>query len=542
MANLILIGFMCTGKTSVGKQAAAALGMKYVDSDALIEERAGKSIMRIFADEGERHFRRLERKVIAHLAAKSGLVIAVGGGALGDPRNLADLRRSGTLVGLSAAPETILQRAKKQGTRPLLKVSDPLARINQLLALRAEQYAQADYHVDTTGITVARAAARVLRALTTVPVALGERSYDIIIGRNLLRQAKDYISRLGEYSQVIVISEQRVWDLHGEALTAGLPKAKAIILPALDDQEKIKSLRYAEQLYDELLARGAKRDSLLIAFGGGTIGDLAGFVAATYMRGVDFVQVPTTLLAQVDSSVGGKVAVNHPQGKNLIGAFWQPRLVLADIHCLDTLPRQQFRNGLGEVIKHALLADERLFRYLEDHVEEVMRISPPALHYLLWRNCHIKAAVVSRDEREGGARATLNLGHTFAHALETVSHYHNISHGEAVAFGLAAAGRLACRQAKFSQANYQRVVNLLQAYHLPIELPGPLATADILGAMQSDKKTLQGKLRFVVPTRIGKVKIISNPPVEEIRRALGGGKGLSGGGGNKKPGEGANHG
>jgi len=533
MANIVFIGFMCSGKTTVGKQVATALGMKYVDSDAVIEERAGKSIMRIFAEEGEQYFRRLERKVIAHLASKSGLVIATGGGALGDPRNLADLRRSGTVVGLTATPETILQRAIKQGTRPLLKLSDPLARIRQLLAFRAEQYAQADFSVDTTGITVARAAARVLRGLTTVPVALGERSYDIVIGRNLLGQAGDFISRLGDYSQLIVISEQRVWDLHGASLLSGLPKCRQIILPALEDQEKIKSLRFAEQLYDELLKLGAKRDSLLVAFGGGTIGDLAGFVAATYMRGIDFVQLPTTLLSQVDSSIGGKVAINHPQGKNLIGAFWQPKLVLADIHCLDTLPRQQLRNGLGEVIKHALMTDERLFRYLEDHVEEVMRISPPALHHLLWRNCQIKAEVVSRDEREAGARATLNLGHTFAQALEPVSNYH-LSHGEAVAIGLAAAGRLACRLGKLSKTNYQRLLGLLQAYHLPTQVPAQFAVDDLLAAMQGDKKALRGKLRFVIPTRIGKVKIITDVPVKEIRLALSEEKVSAGKAGNKK--------
>jgi 3-dehydroquinate synthase len=209
-------------------------------------------------------------------------------------------------------------------------------------------------------------------------------------------------------------------------------------------------------------------------------------------------------------------------------------LVLADIHCLDTLPRQQFRNGLGEVVKHALMADERLFRYLEDHVEEVMRINPQALHYLLWRNCQIKAAVVSQDEKEAGARATLNLGHTFAHALETVSNYHNFSHGEAVAIGLASAGRLAWQLGKFSQANYSRVLELLQAYHLPTQAPPQLALNDLLAAMQGDKKARQGKLRFVIPLRIGKVKIISDPPLPEIRQALSGEKVLDKRAGNKK--------
>jgi 3-dehydroquinate synthase len=517
---------MCTGKTQVGKRLAAALGMRFVDSDDVIEERAGKSIERIFAEDGEERFRQQERKAIAHLASKSGLVIATGGGALGDKRNLADLRRSGTLICLTTSPEEILQRARKGPARPLLKVANPRKRIEELLKLRAPRYAQADYHFDTTSQSPAKAAAQIARLLNTVSVQLGERSYEIIIGRNLLANAQEHISRLGRYGRPIVISEARVWGFHGESLAAGLPNHERIILPALEDQERLKTLRYAEHLYDELMRLQARRDSLIIAFGGGTVGDLVGFTASTYMRGLDFVQIPTTLLAQVDSSVGGKVAVNHPQAKNLIGAFWQPKLVLADLHCLDTLPRQEIRNGLAEMVKHAVLGDARLFRYMEDHVEDVLRLYPPAMQHLLWRNCQIKADVVSRDEREGGLRAVLNLGHTFGHALETASNYHGLGHGEAVSIGMAAAARLASNLGIFSESGMNRLLNLLQAYHLPALIPRiPVGT--IFSAMKADKKALQEGLRFVLPERIGKVRLVSKIPPAEVKKALSQGKAKS---------------
>ena len=519
MSNIVLVGFMCTGKSLVGKRLAATLGLKFIDSDQVIEARAGKTVEQIFADDGEAKFRQLERTVIAHLASKSGQVIATGGGALGDRRNLVELRRSGTLVCLTASPQAILERSRRGPARPLLKVPKPRARIEELLAARACQYAQADYHLDTTELSPEQAAARIAHWLSVVPVNLGERSYEIVIGRDLLFHAEEHLRPISRGRRPIVISEERVWEYHGLALCAGLPKHQRILLPALDDQEKIKSLRYAEQLYSELLSLGARRDSLLIAFGGGTVGDLVGFVAATYMRGLEFVQIPTTLLAQVDSSVGGKVAVNHPRAKNLIGAFWQPQLVLADLHCLDTLPRRQFRNGLGEVIKHALLADPRLFAYLESHVEEVMRLSVPAMRHLLRRNCEIKADIVSRDEREAGPREALNLGHTFAHALETVADYQGLSHGEAVSIGLAAAGRLAARLGLFSDRNLQRLLALLQAYHLPVAAP-QLPVVAVLSAMQSDKKARQGGVRFVLPVRLGRVRVVAEVPRAEVRAAL----------------------
>lgn len=520
MANIVLVGFMCTGKTQVGERLASALGMRFIDSDKLIEERAGKTIDCIFAEDGEEQFRRLEREVIEQLANKKGVVLATGGGVLGDKRNLADLKRTGMLVCLTAEVETLLARAERGTRRPLLDVPDPRARVEELLALRAPQYAQADYHIDTTKLRPDEVAAIIAGLLSVVPVELGDRSYEIVIDRGLLANASKYIDNIGDYKQIIVISEQRVWEQHGKELAAGLPRHKQIILPALEDAERLKSLRYADQLYDELLKLGCQRDALLVAFGGGTVGDLTGFVAATYMRGVDYIQIPTTLLAQVDSSVGGKVAVNHLQAKNLIGAFWQPRLVLADLHCLDTLPRRELRNGLAEIIKHAVLADARLFRYLEEHVEEVTRLATATMRHIIWRNCQIKAAIVSQDERESGVRAYLNLGHTFGHAIESAANYHGISHGEGVSIGMAAAGRLAQKLGHFPAESLDKVLALLRAFHLPTTVPQEIELSEALAAMKADKKALGGKLRFILPEQIGKVRVVSDVPGPAVRGAL----------------------
>lgn len=522
MANIILVGFTCTGKTQVGKRLAGTLGLRFIDSDDLIEQRAGKPAARILAEDGEAALRRVEREVVASLVKGRGQVVATGAGMLADRRNRSELQRSGTVICLTASPAAILERAMQGPPRPFLQCKNPAAGIAELMAEHAPLYAQADHTIDTTGSTADDVVERILDILDRVHVSLGDRSYDIAIGRGVLAETQQYLTALDGHSQTIVISEQRVWDFHGKALSAGLPRHKRIILPGLDDQEKLKSLRYAEQLYDELLRMGAQRDSLLIAFGGGTVGDLVGFVAATYMRGIDFIQVPTTLLAQVDSSVGGKVAVNHLRAKNLIGAFWQPRFVLADLHCLDTLPRQQIRNGLGEVVKVAMLADARLFRYLEDHVDDILRLRASVMHHILRRNCQIKAAIVGADEREAGARATLNLGHTFAHGLEAAVDYHGIAHGEAVSIGMVMAARMARDLGMFNDTSLERLIALLQALRMPIQPPSSVPTDAILAAMKTDKKVRGGKLRFVLPEKIGRVRVVSDVPPAAVRKVLNG--------------------
>jgi 3-dehydroquinate synthase len=348
-------------------------------------------------------------------------------------------------------------------------------------------------------------------------VELGERSYEIHVGIGALSLAGALIrSDVGERG--IIVTHPSVDRLHGEALRTGLGcfAGETVLVPS---GERQKSLRRAKLLWDELLSRGADRRSVILAFGGGVIGDLAGFVTATYMRGLPYVQVPTTLLAQVDASVGGKVAINHPRVKNLIGAFYQPRLVLADVSTLATLRPRDYREGLAEVVKHAVIADAGLFSWLEQNYRAVLKRDPDTLAYLVRRNCEIKAEVVQADERESGLRAVLNFGHTFAHALESLTEYRRLRHGEAVSIGMCASARVAQRLSMISESDRQRLVNLLSVLRLPIRIPAAPASA-ILDAIRSDKKALARSPRFVLPTGIGHVEIGCEVPESLLREVL----------------------
>jgi 3-dehydroquinate synthase len=348
-------------------------------------------------------------------------------------------------------------------------------------------------------------------------VSLGERSYEIHVAPGALARAGELIPRPGD-STAFIITHPIVARLHGKALAAGLRglPAETILVPS---GERQKSIRRAALLWDELLRRGADRRSLVIAFGGGVIGDLAGFVAATYMRGVPYVQIPTTLLAQVDSSVGGKVAINHPRAKNLIGAFHQPRLVLADVLALSTLSARNYREGLAEVVKHAVIADADLFAWLEQNAAAILQRDPGVLARLVRRNCEIKAGVVSADERETGLRSTLNFGHTAGHAVESLASYGQLRHGEAVAIGMMAAARIARLTGLFPEAEEARLGALLAAFRLPVRIEGASAAA-VLDVMRADKKSLGGLPRFVLPTRIGHVEFGREVPAAVVQKAL----------------------
>jgi len=351
-----------------------------------------------------------------------------------------------------------------------------------------------------------------------IRVELGPRSYHIHIGPGLLRRAGELISSALTPRRLFLITHPVVDRLHGEALREGLGGWQMATLP-VPAGERQKSLRRAAGLWDELLALGADRSSAIIAFGGGVIGDLAGFVAATYMRGIAYVQVPTTLLAQVDSSVGGKVAVDHPRAKNLIGAFYQPQLVIADCDIVRTLPFRDYRAGLAEVVKHGVIADAELFGWLESNVGAVRARDPAAIAHMVGRSCEIKAAVVARDERESGPRAILNFGHTVGHALESLTGYRTLRHGEAVAIGMVAAARLACGLGRLSSGEADRIERLLTSLRLPVRIPG-LAAGAIVSAMAADKKAIAGGPRFVLPIAIGRVEMACEVAPLAVRETL----------------------
>jgi 3-dehydroquinate synthase len=356
---------------------------------------------------------------------------------------------------------------------------------------------------------------------TTVHVALGTRSYDIVIGSSVLNRVVEYLIAESHASHAIIISDQHVARIYGDALQQDLAKRVArTALIEIAAGEPSKSVAEADRLWQLLLERGADRNTCIVAVGGGVVGDLAGFVAASYARGLSLIQVPTTLLAQVDSSVGGKVGVNLPGAKNMVGAFWQPSFVLIDTNTLDTLPPRELSAGLAEVVKYGVILDAELFEYLERHASAVLGRDRQVLRHVIARCCRLKADVVEADEREiTGRRAVLNYGHTFGHAIEAVTHYGHYLHGEAVAIGMHAAARLARQLARVDQSFVDRQAQLLTQFELPTTAPS-LAIDALLAAMQRDKKATHGRLRFVLPTRLGEVELVEDVPIELVRSVL----------------------
>lgn len=345
---------------------------------------------------------------------------------------------------------------------------------------------------------------------TTVTIDLGARGYEVRIGPGLLCAAEEFLPWI-RGAQVCVVTDETVAPLYLARVTAALA-GKAIITVVLPAGETVKTLDGANRIFDALLAAPCDRDVTVIALGGGVVGDLAGFAAACYQRGVAFIQAPTTLLAQVDSSVGGKTGVNHARGKNMIGAFYQPLRVVADTDTLATLERRQFAAGLAEVIKYGVIADAEFFAWLENNLDAVLKLESDALAFIIEKSCAIKAGIVAQDELESGPRALLNLGHTFGHAIETGLGYGAWLHGEAVATGMAMAAALAARMGRLSAADESRIVNLLAAAGLPVAPFEGLAAAEMLRLMRVDKKARGGRVRLILPAGIGAAGIVDDYP------------------------------
>ncbi|HYO23404.1 MAG TPA: 3-dehydroquinate synthase [Lacipirellulaceae bacterium] len=352
-------------------------------------------------------------------------------------------------------------------------------------------------------------------------VSLGERSYDIKIGGGLLPQLPAFLREQTDSDHAVIITDAVVDELYADAAGDALvSEGWEVDVLVVDPGETSKSTDVADDLWNALLAEGADRQSAVIAIGGGVVGDLAGFVAATFARGLDFFQVPTTLLAQVDSSVGGKVGVNLPGAKNMVGAFWQPRGVLIDVGVLATLPPREYRAGLAEVVKYGVILDAEFFAYLETHVDAINARDAAALTHIVERSCRLKADVVEQDERElSGLRACLNYGHTYAHAFEALGDYTELLHGEAVAAGMRCALRLAARLGRVDAATIARQDALLEALGVCVRPPG-VDGDELLRAMYRDKKASAGRLRFILPSEIGRVELVGDVPDEDVLAAM----------------------
>jgi len=354
-----------------------------------------------------------------------------------------------------------------------------------------------------------------------IRVELGERSYDICMGSDILDGLGDNLKIFGLSPKICLISNPTVFPLYGERVSDSVKKAGFDLLTVIiPDGEGYKDLLRVQHIYNELLKYKLDRSSALIALGGGVIGDITGFAASTYMRGISYIQVPTTMLAHVDSSVGGKTGVNHKLGKNMIGTFWQPRLVWIDIETLKTLPGKELLAGLAEVIKYGVIWDKELFDFLDDKRDKILNLDRKAVMHIIKRSCEIKAEVVSKDEKEAGLRSILNYGHTIGHAIETVTGYKKYLHGEAVAIGMFLEAMLAHKLNFINKDKALRIKRLIDSYGLPSEMPADIDADSLLSSMQLDKKAVAGELKFIMPEKIGSVRIHKGITEKVIRDIL----------------------
>lgn len=488
--NLILYGPPGVGKSTVGRVLAAKLNREFVDSDSLIESRVGLPIPQIFAERGEAEFRRLESEVCAELAARDSLIIAPGAGALLNSANGTALERNGLIVCLRAEAGELSRRITDV-ERPLLTGDDPSGRLGKLLDSRRALYDSFATQIDTTGRTVARIVAEIEALLKprSLPINAPGLKHELLLGYGLLSSILGILKEHDLTGPAIIVTDENV----ARQIPNPKPQLPTVILLAGEER---KTLDTISQLYDAFLQHGLDRSGIVIALGGGVIGDMVGFAAATFMRGLRWVNVPTTLLAMVDASLGGKTGVDLPQGKNLVGAFHPPSLVISDPLALNTLPQAEFVSGLAEVIKHGIIGDTVLFETLE---------TSPSFGNVdqLQRAIEVKIRIVEADPFEKGGRATLNLGHTIGHGVESASGY-RLRHGESVAIGLAAETWIAERMGLAEKGLSDRIANALTRNRLPRRCPG-LDPVAIRTAMSSDKKKAGGKLMFALPKRLGEV-------------------------------------
>jgi len=534
LRSVVLVGIMGAGKTAVGKRLAASLGLPFVDTDHEVEVAAGYTVSEIFERFGEPAFRDVERRVIRRLLDGPRVVLATGGGAFMDDETRQVIRARGLSIWIRASLPLLLKRVAGRTHRPLLMSGDPGTILQGLMKLRHPTYAEADIVIDSRDEPVETMTARLAEAILAhepprrVPVALATQGYDVVIGAGLLARAGALLAPVLPQRRAVIVTDETVATLHLDTLKAGLETAGfttgQILVPP---GEATKSVDAWASVVDQLLEQGVERRTAVIALGGGVVGDLAGFAAAATMRGLPFVQVPTTLLAQVDSSVGGKTGINTRHGKNLIGAFYQPRIVLADTDTLGTLPPRELRAGYAEIVKTGLIGDAPFYDWCERNGAGVVAGNRSLQAEAVQRACAFKAAVVGDDEREekpNDGRALLNLGHTFGHALEAEYGYGGgLLHGEAVAVGLGLAFGLSAKLGHCAPELRSRVEAHIASVGLPAELSmlnRRFSAATLIRHMRRDKKMRDGALQFILVRGIGEAFTSRDVPEETVVELL----------------------
>jgi len=525
--NIFLIGFSMTGKSQVARRVAQCLGWEYMDTDDEVEKEVGKPIPEIFAQDGEPYFREMESRVLSRVCQRERVVVATGGGIVLNPQNRELMSQKGMVVLLEAEPKTIYERLSRgKIIRPLLLSPNPLQRIKELKSFRQPYYEFAPLTVGTDNLNLEQVTEEIVKRWhywdlpPKVKVHTPTQSYPFFISWGCLPGLGTLLRKEGLRGKAVIISDHIVFPLYGQRVKEYLKEDGFNVLPlSFPAGEGSKNLNTAMSIYDFLIENRVERGDIIIALGGGVVGDLAGFIAATFLRGLPLVQVPTTLLAMVDASIGGKVAVNHPQGKNLIGAFYQPQFVLADIQTLTTLHHRELNAGWAEVIKHGFTLDPQLLDTIERKGAKLKALEPQITVEVIAHSARLKADVVSQDERERGKRIVLNYGHTIAHGLEAATNYERFLHGEAVAIGMMGEAKLSQRLGLLNGEVVERQKRLLESFGLPTRCSG-IDIGAVLQAMELDKKSREGQLRWVLLKGAGEVTIRAQVPDEEVIAVL----------------------
>ena len=549
--NVFITGFSGTGKTTTGHEVARLLGWKFVDTDDLIVASEGMAIEDIFSRHGEEEFRRIERETLETVARSRHQVVSTGGGVIMDERNRAVMDCAGVVVLLEARPDTLVRRLRQQEAdegddlvaRPMLDAADLVERIHSLKAQRQFNYTRAHWTVHTDFLSPTQAAEEVVRGFNMVNASLNmaesdsarmddpdlaaevrtsDGDYPLWVGWQLIDDVGERIRRIMDPNVAYIITDEGVYRQARRAQNSLEMSGIAAHLFVMPSGEQSKTLATAQHIYTWLAGLKAERGHLVLAVGGGVVGDLAGFVAATYLRGLPFAQVPTSLLAMMDAAIGGKTAVDLPQGKNLVGAFYQPKFVLADVSVLQTLPERELRSGWAEAIKHGLIMDDELLSTFESQTVEIQALEPEIATDVIRRSMAIKANVVSQDERETlGIRVLLNYGHTIGHGIEAATGYGQYLHGEAVSIGMMGAANIGRGMGLMSDGEVERQRSVLAAYGLPLSAPS-VDPGSVLEAMRSDKKVAGGAIRWVLLDGIGNAITRNDVPAELVDDVLSG--------------------